>query len=51
MSAPSKVLITGAYLIIEPENEGIVLATTARFRTTVRNVKGDQQTIIKVSSP
>ena len=38
VSAPSKVLISGAYLIIEPDNQGIVLATTARFQTTVRKV-------------
>jgi phosphomevalonate kinase len=35
VSAPSKVLLTGAYLIIEPDNEGIVLSTDARFYTTV----------------
>ena len=34
--ASSKVLITGAYLIIDPRNEGIVLSTDAKFHSTVR---------------
>ena len=34
-SASSKVLISGAYLIIDPQNEGIVLSTDAKFYTTV----------------
>ena len=34
--ASSKVLITGAYLIIDPKNEGIVLSTDAKFHSTVR---------------
>ena len=34
-SASSKVLISGAYLIIDPMNEGIVLSTDAKFYTTV----------------
>jgi phosphomevalonate kinase len=32
-SACSKVLITGAYLIIDPLYSGLVLATDARFHT------------------
>ena len=31
VSAPSKVLITGGYLIIDPINEGIVISTDAKF--------------------
>ena len=36
-SASSKVLISGAYLIIDPKNEGVVLSTDARFFSTIRN--------------
>ena len=35
-SASSKVLISGAYLIIDPRNEGVVLSTDAKFTTIVR---------------
>lgn len=37
-SAGSKVLITGAYLIIDPANEGIVLSTDAKFYTSVKEI-------------
>ena len=37
-TAGSKVLITGAYLIIDPANEGIVLSTDAKFYTTVKEI-------------
>ena len=30
-SSCSKVLVTGAYLILDPKYEGIVLATNAKF--------------------
>ncbi|CAI6009120.1 unnamed protein product [Closterium sp. NIES-65] len=30
-SAPGKVLLVGAYLVVEPPNQGLVLATNARF--------------------
>lgn len=42
VSAPSKVLISGGYLIIDPEYEGVVLATSARFRTSVRQTGGTE---------
>jgi len=47
-SACSKVLITGAYLIIDPRYQGLVLATDARFHTTSRIVAGDS--VVKVTS-
>ena len=34
-SASSKVLISGAYLIIDPKNEGIVLSTDAKFQCDI----------------
>jgi phosphomevalonate kinase len=42
-SACSKVLMSGAYLVIEPKHKGVVLATDARFYTRVTrnpNLKG-----------
>lgn len=35
VSACSKVLATGAYLILDPKYEGIVLATDAFFETKI----------------
>ena len=34
-SVPGKVLVSGGYLILDPSNKGLVLSTTARFKTTV----------------
>lgn len=36
VSAPSKVLITGCYLIIEPHYSGLVLSCSARLKTTLQ---------------
>ena len=51
-SASSKVLISGAYLIIDPKNEGVVLSTDARFESIVKSSKTAlDESIIKVKSP
>jgi len=51
-AASSKVLISGAYLIIDPKNEGIVLSTDAKFYTTVKSLGAQlTQSTIKVLSP
>lgn len=58
-SAPGKVLITGAYLILEKPNPGIVLTTTARFYAIVKPLHDSidagswawQWTDVKLSSP
>lgn len=54
-AAGSKVLISGAYLIINPSNEGIVLSTDAKFYTTVKELPADlsnpTQSVIRVKSP
>ena len=54
-SAPSKVLITGCYLIIEPYYNGLVLSCSARLKTTLKiNKEGDiknGETTIKCHSP
>eukprot|EP01018_Ginkgo_biloba_P035944 Gb_31214 [translate_table: standard] len=39
VSAPGKVLITGAYLVLEKPNPGIVLTTTARFYAIVKPLR------------
>jgi len=49
-SAASKVLISGAYLIIDPSNEGIVLATDAKFHTTIVRETKPQSTTIYIES-
>ena len=51
-SASSKVLISGAYLIIDPKNEGVVLSTDARFFSTIRNhCANPDLKVIRVLSP
>lgn len=35
-SAPGKVLLCGGYLVLERPNVGLVVAVSARFRTTLR---------------
>ena len=37
VSAPGKVLITGGYLVLEPQYSGLVLSTTSRFHTIITN--------------
>lgn len=41
VSAPGKVLITGAYLILEQPNAGLVLSTSARFYAVVKPIHVD----------
>ena len=47
--ASSKVLITGAYLIIDPKNEGMVLSTDARFMTRVKPMSESQLSILNTT--
>ncbi len=49
-SACSKVLLTGAYLIIDPQYSGLVLATDARFET-ISSVQKSDQMKVAVESP
>jgi phosphomevalonate kinase len=41
VSAPGKVLITGAYLVLERPNAGLVLSTSARFYAIVKPIHSD----------
>ena len=38
VSAPGKVLITGAYLVLEKPHAGLVLSTSARFYAIVKPI-------------
>ena len=40
VSAASKVLVTGGYLIIDSLNEGIVLQTSAKFHCSIEPSQG-----------
>ena len=44
-SAPSKALITGAYLITEPYYQGIVISCSARFNTSMQVVYSGTDTV------
>jgi len=47
-SACSKVLVTGAYLIIDPKYRGLVLATDARFHAVSRLRQGADPSLLEV---
>lgn len=50
VSAPGKVLIAGGYLVLDPAYEGVVVATSARFYTVVRD-RVSEQPVIVVRAP
>lgn len=57
-SAPGKVLLTGGYLVLDPAYEGVVISTTARFYSVVRNARfpnsgleGEKRRRVVVRSP
>lgn len=49
VSAPGKVLIAGGYLVLDPAYPGVVVSTSSRFYTVIRN--GQQPSHITVRSP
>ncbi|KAH9920041.1 ribosomal protein S5 domain 2-type protein [Fomitopsis serialis] len=60
VSAPGKVLLAGGYLVLDPAYSGVVVSTSARFYTTVRDLdeaasvaaaKADRPIEIRVRSP
>lgn len=52
VSAPGKVLITGGYLVLDPQYRGTVVATNARFYTVVQRAEETHETpVIVVNSP
>ncbi|WFD23346.1 phosphomevalonate kinase [Malassezia equina] len=51
VSAPGKVLLAGGYLVLDPAYTGLVLATDARFYTTVATLSDASALRIRVRSP
>lgn len=51
VSAPGKVLLTGGYLVLDPAYTGFVLATDARFYTSVTSRSPAGASPIRVRSP
>ncbi|WFD26540.1 phosphomevalonate kinase [Malassezia nana] len=51
VSAPGKVLLTGGYLVLDPAYTGFVLATDARFYTSVTSRSSTGAPLIRVRSP
>lgn len=58
ISAPGKVLLAGGYLVLDPAYSGVVVSTSARFYTAVRDLdeaglgaQTDRPVEIRVRSP
>ncbi|KAI3660364.1 hypothetical protein MP638_005378 [Amoeboaphelidium occidentale] len=47
VSAPGKVLLTGAYLILDPQYRGLVLPLSARIKVTVKPRSDGTSTIVR----
>ncbi|KAL1746403.1 ribosomal protein S5 domain 2-type protein [Schizophyllum fasciatum] len=51
VSAPGKVLVAGGYLVLDPAYSGVVVSTSSRFYTVVRDAPGVGKGKIRVRSP
>lgn len=51
VSSPGKVLIAGGYLVLDPAYSGIVVSTSSRFYTIVKDEPRVSPGIIQVRSP
>ena len=49
ISAPGKVLLAGGYLVLDPKYSGVVVSTSSRFYTIIRESGADS--LIQVRSP
>ena len=49
ISAPGKVLIAGGYLVLDPKYSGVVISTSSRFYTIIRDSGAGSQ--VQVRSP
>lgn len=49
ISAPGKVLIAGGYLVLDPRYPGLVVSTSSRFYTVIR--QSGKASLIQVRSP
>ncbi|KAF8200810.1 phosphomevalonate kinase [Pholiota molesta] len=51
ISAPGKVLVAGGYLVLDPAYSGVVVSTSSRFYTAVRDEPALQTNTLRVRSP
>ena len=51
VSAPGKVLIAGGYLVLDPAYSGVVVSTSSRFHTAIRDEPDLKPATIRVRSP
>lgn len=51
ISAPGKVLIAGGYLVLDPAYSGVVVSTSSRFYTALRDEPSLKPDTIRVRSP
>jgi phosphomevalonate kinase len=51
ISAPGKVLIAGGYLVLDPAYSGVVVSTSSRFYTALRDEPSLKPNTIRVRSP
>jgi phosphomevalonate kinase len=51
VSCPGKVLMAGGYLVLEPENGGLVVGTASRFYTVVKNIQDSAKASSSSASP
>ena len=51
VSSPGKVLLAGGYLVLDPRHSGVVVATSSRFYTVVRDAEDVGKGKIRVRSP
>jgi len=49
VSAPGKVLIAGGYLVLDPKYSGVVVSTSSRFYTVIR--ENGKPSVVTVRSP
>ncbi|KAF9566764.1 Phosphomevalonate kinase [Agrocybe pediades] len=51
ISAPGKVLVAGGYLVLDPAYSGVVVSTSSRFYTAIRDDPSLQPSTLRVRSP
>jgi len=51
ISAPGKVLVAGGYLVLDPAFSGVVISTSSRFYTVIRDDSSIKPSTLRVRSP
>lgn len=51
ISAPGKVLVAGGYLVLDPAYSGVVVSTSSRFYTAIRDQPSLKPATVRVRSP